>query len=175
MIPVKEEQKQYIETDKTILDACCGGRMFWFDKADPNCIYIDIRTETHDFGKSGTCKISPDILADFRDLPFRDETFYHIVFDPPHLTELHQKNTWLEKKYGILSFGWRQHIKQGFNECWRVLKHGGTLVFKWNEICVPLKEVIQLAPTKPIYGNRQPHKSKTHWITFFKEPQTQLL
>lgn len=26
-----------------ILDACCGGRMFWFDKAHPDAVYMDNR------------------------------------------------------------------------------------------------------------------------------------
>lgn len=28
---------------KVILDACCGGRMMWYNKKHPNAIYIDIR------------------------------------------------------------------------------------------------------------------------------------
>ena len=27
----------------TILDACCGGRMFYFEKNHPNVLYIDRR------------------------------------------------------------------------------------------------------------------------------------
>lgn len=30
----------------TILDACCGGRMFYFEKNHPNVLYIDRRFET---------------------------------------------------------------------------------------------------------------------------------
>ena len=26
-----------------ILDACCGSRMFWFDKAEPHTTYMDRR------------------------------------------------------------------------------------------------------------------------------------
>lgn len=26
-----------------ILDACCGSKMFWFDKENPNVTYMDIR------------------------------------------------------------------------------------------------------------------------------------
>ena len=32
-----------MKTDKLILDACCGGRMFWFDKHHPDTMYVDIR------------------------------------------------------------------------------------------------------------------------------------
>jgi hypothetical protein len=28
---------------KTILDVCCGSRMFWFDKQNENTVYMDIR------------------------------------------------------------------------------------------------------------------------------------
>lgn len=31
--------------DKIILDACCGSRMFWFDKENPRVLFADIRTE----------------------------------------------------------------------------------------------------------------------------------
>lgn len=29
-----------------VLDACCGSRMFWFDKADRRALFIDKRRET---------------------------------------------------------------------------------------------------------------------------------
>lgn len=29
--------------EKLILDACCGGRMFWFNKKHPNALYVDQR------------------------------------------------------------------------------------------------------------------------------------
>lgn len=29
-----------------ILDACCGSRMFWFDKNNPNVLFMDKRNET---------------------------------------------------------------------------------------------------------------------------------
>ena len=35
-----------METEKLILDACCGSRMFWFDKQNPNVLFVDKRSET---------------------------------------------------------------------------------------------------------------------------------
>jgi hypothetical protein len=33
---------------KPILDVCCGGKMFWFDKNNPNVEFCDIREiKTH--------------------------------------------------------------------------------------------------------------------------------
>lgn len=34
-------------TDKTILDMCCGPRMFWFDKEDERAVFSDKRCESH--------------------------------------------------------------------------------------------------------------------------------
>lgn len=30
-------------SDKTILDACCGSRMFWFDRNNPDVVFADNR------------------------------------------------------------------------------------------------------------------------------------
>lgn len=30
-----------------VLDACCGSRMFWFDRADSRAVFVDKRRETH--------------------------------------------------------------------------------------------------------------------------------
>lgn len=31
---------------KTILDACCGSRMFWFDRQNPDVVFMDRREES---------------------------------------------------------------------------------------------------------------------------------
>jgi len=36
-----------VSTPATILDMCCGSRMFWFDKNDDRAIFSDIRKEEH--------------------------------------------------------------------------------------------------------------------------------
>ena len=36
-----------MDTNKEILDVCCGGRMFWFDKHNPDVLFSDIREEEH--------------------------------------------------------------------------------------------------------------------------------
>ena len=148
-----------------ILDATCGSRMIWFDKQNPDVLYMDNRQLTATLCDGRVLNINPDIVADFRDMPFPDNTFYLVVFDPPHLKYAGQ-NSWLAKKYGTLSKNWRQDIKQGFKECMRVLKPNGTLIFKWNEEQVKLKEILEVIECKPLFGNR---RSKTHWLVFMKE------
>lgn len=156
-----------------VLDACCGSKMFWFDRANEDAIFVDKRRETHELpdisskGGSRMLVVDPDIQADFTALPFADAAFAHVVFDPPHLTGA-GKNGWLAKKYGALGADWREELRSGFAECFRVLKPDGTLVFKWNEERIAVSEVLALTPMKPLYGNRSGRTSKTHWIVFIK-------
>jgi hypothetical protein len=147
--------------------------MFWFDQRDPRAIFVDKRRETHevpDVSSSGgkrTITIDPDFIADFTALPFSDGEFYHVVFDPPHLTGAGASG-WMGKKYGILGDDWRELIRRGFAECFRVLSENGTLIFKWNETKIPLREVLALTPEKPLYGHKSGRQSKTHWVAFVK-------
>lgn len=148
-----------------ILDACCGSKMFWFDKEHEDVIYMDNRQLKETLCDGRTLNVNPDIVADFRDMPFKDESFYLVVFDPPHLKQLGE-NSWMAKKYGKLNETWKEDIKQGFDECMRVLKTNGTLIFKWNEDQIKLSEILKAINCKPLFGNR---RSKTHWLVFMKE------
>lgn len=150
---------------KTILDCTCGSRMFWFNKENPRTIFMDIRKVEDILCDNRELHINPDIIGDFRDIPFNDNEFYLVVFDPPHLIKAGDKS-WLAKKYGILSNNWKLDIKQGFDECMRVLKPNGTLIFKWNEEQVNLTEILKVIKYKPLFGNR---RSKTHWLVFMKD------
>lgn len=149
---------------KRVLDACCGSRMFWFDKANGDTLFMDRRNFTEKLSDGRTLEVRPDIVADFRDMPFDEESFYLVVFDPPHLIRAGD-NSWLAKKYGKLEETWPTDIERGFKECMRVLKTNGTLIFKWNEDQVPLRDVLKAIGQKPLFGNR---RSKTHWLVFIK-------
>jgi SAM-dependent methyltransferase len=153
--------------DKLVLDVCSGSRMMWFNKADDRALFGDIRSESHTLCDGRSLEIKPDSLIDFRDLPYDDESFNLIVFDPPHLKAA-GKTGWIGKKYGILNTDWREDLRLGFSECFRVLKTGGTLVFKWNEIQIPTKEVLTCTPMKPLFGHISGKRSNTHWICFLK-------
>lgn len=150
-----------------ILDACCGSRMFWFNKKHPATTYIDIRAEEHVLCDGRTLKIEPDHVMDFRKMDFVDETFNLVVFDPPHLIKL-GKSSWMAKKYGVLSDSWESDIKLGFDECWRVLKQNGTLIFKWNCRDVKLKYLINLIERDPLFGHTTTSAGNTIWMCFMK-------
>lgn len=70
-------------SDISILDMCCGSRMFWFDKQDSRAVFSDIRAEEHTLCDGRSLVISPDVIADFRSLPFAESSFSVVVFDPP--------------------------------------------------------------------------------------------
>ena len=152
---------------KPILDPCCGSRMFYFDKQDDRVLFGDCRNFTDTLCDGRTLEVMPDIELDFRNLPFSDESFDLVIFDPPHLRKAGD-NSWLKKKYGVLpSEGWEEYLGQGFAECWRVLSKRGTLIFKWNEEQIRLSRIYPLFPEKPIMGTP---RGKTFFIVFYKRP-----
>ena len=95
-----------------ILDACCGSRMFWFDRNNEDTLYMDIREEELDIHGYKTT-VAPDIIGDFTDMPFDDNSFYMVVFDPPHLRWA-GVNSIMRAKYGQLEADWKKDIEKGF-------------------------------------------------------------
>ena len=164
-------------SDKLILDATCGSRSILFQKDEPHTLYVDQRefnTEKR-FGSKDSLRkyiCKPDVISSFTSLPFPDNSFYHVVFDPPHLVRAGD-DAWLTLKYGKLPQDWQSVIKQGFSECMRVLKPNGTLIFKWSDVQVTTREVIDAIGMEPLYGHRSGKKANTHWMAFMKIPEAQ--
>lgn len=152
---------------KTILDACCGSRMFWFDKTNPNVLFQDVRKESLTLCDGRKLEVNPDVIGDFTQMKFEDGSFKMVVFDPPHMVKL-GKNSWMAQKYGVLFPTWQTDLKAGFNECMRVLENGGVLIFKWNEAQVTLNEVLALTEYKPLFGHVTGKHGKTIWVCFIK-------
>jgi hypothetical protein len=157
-----------------ILDMTAGSRMMWWDKSNPLATFVDKRSETFelkDSSSSGgvrTVSIKPDIVADWTvRLPFDDNSFYLVIFDPPHLIDA-GPNSWLRKKYGVLDKNsYQADIKKGFEEAMRVLRPFGTLVFKWSDDQVKLKDALAKVDSKfkPLFGSK---RNKTHWLIYMK-------
>ena len=150
---------------KPVIDVCCGSRMFWFDKQNPAAVFMDNRDFSKPLCDGRTLTVKPDVKADFRHIPYDDNSFHLAVFDPPHLIRVGKKS-WLAAKYGKLGPVWRDDLKAGFDEGLRVLKPYGTLVFKWNETQVKLSEILHIFGVRPLFGHQ---RGKTHFLVFMKQ------
>lgn len=150
-----------------ILDACCGSRSFWNDKSNPLAMFMDIRRETLELCDGRTIEVNPDVVADFRCMPFPDDTFRLVVFDPPHLRWCGD-SSYMRAKYGRLTADYRNDIAQGLSECWRVLQPFGILVFKWNEEQIKVAPILKRFGREPLFGHITGRSGKTRWYCFMK-------
>ena len=149
---------------KKVLDVCCGSRMFYFDKSNPEVLFQDNRELETTLCDGRTLLVKPDVNMDFRNMDYADNTFKIVVFDPPHL--IHAGTvSWLSKKYGVLPKEWKSYLKAGFDECMRVLEPDGLLVFKWNENQISFSEVMKVLKRKPLLGDK---RGDTRWVIFMK-------
>ena len=162
-----------------ILDATCGTKSMWFNPNHPLVTYLDCREgKYHYANKDGsgktTINIHPDVVADWtKKLPFNDNTFDMVLFDPPHYVRSKPMGKCFAY-YGYLpSDDWKQILSIGINELFRVLKQEGVFIFKWSEHSRSMKEVLNLFPYPPIFGNKNlnlnPGRSnEVFWLVFLK-------
>ena len=152
---------------KPILDVTAGSRSMHFNKQNELIHFNDLRSESLMLCDGRLLEVNPDTQFDFRKLPFANEIFHLVIFDPPHLTNV-GKDSWLLSKYGQLDKEtWKDDISKGFSECWRVLKPNGTLIFKWSENQVSVAQVEKLLTIKPICGTRRGKNGI--FLVFFKD------
>jgi SAM-dependent methyltransferase len=155
--------------EKPILDACCGSRMFWFDKDNPNVVFMDKRDEVCTLSDGQTVIVHPNIVGDFTAMPFPDKSFKLVVFDPPHLVWAGKASN-LYKRYGKLD-NWQEELRKGVDECFRVLDDYGVLIFKWAETQLKIKTIINTIGRQPLFGHKRLGGGKTVWMAFMKFPE----
>jgi SAM-dependent methyltransferase len=160
-----------------ILDATAGMRGIWYQKNHPFVTFLDIRKGVYDsktknakFSSRRRTRVNPDVVADWCDVPFPDNHFDMVIFDPPHI--FGNRGTvlsGLEVRYGkMFKDNWKQIFKDGIKELFRVLKPKGVFILKWCESHKSLDEILSLFPYKPMVGTRTGQANKNHWVMFLK-------
>jgi hypothetical protein len=102
--------------DPRILDATWGLGTFWRGGSGQGGERVGL-----DIDGRG----NPAVLGDNKLLPFRDESFTAVVFDPPHLSDVGGSSQY-RHRYGSSSGGSGEFL----SECQRVLVRGGVLLAK---------------------------------------------
>jgi hypothetical protein len=155
-----------ISDGKPILDACCGSRMFWFDKDNPLVDFQDIREEECVLSDGQICAVKPNFIGDFTDMKMPDKSYKLVIWDPPHLVWA-GKNSNLYAMFGKLD-DWRSDLKKGFDECMRVLDDYGVLILKWSDVQIKVKSIVKAIGRPPLVG----HKTSRHciWMVWMKMP-----
>lgn len=60
-----------METEKRIIDVCCGSKMFWFNKDNPDVEFCDKRVVPRPTWEPGRyIEVKPDTVSDFTKLPW---------------------------------------------------------------------------------------------------------
>ena len=126
---VAEAARLYIPDGSQVADVTWGKGAFW-RKVDTSKFTVqgsDIAE--HIGGKDGI------VQADFRCLPYDDESFDVVVLDPPyvhnpgkHMTDSRYNNA--ETTTGLSHSDIRTLYRDGMREAMRVLRHGGRILVK---------------------------------------------
>nr|DAI53166.1 MAG TPA: fatty acid synthase-like protein [Caudoviricetes sp.] len=60
-------------------------------------------------------------------------------------------------------------LNESMDELMRVLKPGGTLIFKWNEHQIKVSSVLEaIKPYQPLFGHPTRRNDTTIWMSFMK-------
>jgi len=148
-----------------ILDVTCGSRTIWFDKENIHTLFCDIRSEMIKVNNR-IINVRPDVICDFTNLPFNDNSYELVVMDPPQLDNL-SENGWIAAAYGKLYPGWEDLYYEGLKECLRVSKVA--VIFKWSEARIKLETLLSALRILPEFGTRTGKNNKTLWLLFLKK------
>jgi hypothetical protein len=138
-----------------ILDLSAGHRGVWFDRANPDTLFVDHCEE-----------VGPQVVADSRQLPLRDGQYDLIVFDPPHVNFGAKSN--MSKDYGHYTTATiRDTLVKTAQEAHRVARSGAMMSFKWNDHDQSFAKVLELLRPywQPLFGARTAQRTKHSAIT----------
>lgn len=87
--------------EKKVLDACCGSRMFWFDRQDARAVFVDKRRERHTL---------PDVSSKGGSRELVIDPDYQMAWDKP-LWGVEMTGGRMEKPI-LLGLAWHDHTIQ---------------------------------------------------------------
>lgn len=156
-------------------------------KNSDNIIYIDIERQL---------ERKPTIFCSSEHAPFKDKTFSTIFYDPPHTWgpkgDFHTyprrtkeytekwKDTTIPRYYGWERYQTRPkliiHIYHAEQELRRILKSDGLLWLKWNEMSIPINNILGIFSTWTVLlqlyikaPSQTRGKHQTYWICMEKK------
>lgn len=150
------------EANLKILDLSAGKRSVWFNRLQDDVVFVDIREA-----------VCPTVVADTTQLPFQQEFFDLIVFDPPHVT--HGSGSKMAEYYGAFPADViRDMIARSSAEAFRVSTTNALMAFKWNDHDVKLGRILALLEGwEPLFGHkvagRTKHRSSSYWCLLKKK------
>ena len=112
-----------------MLDVTAGNRMLWPNKNPPNTVFLDKETKL---------AFPPDVFGAWSFLPFRDDAFNCIMFDPPHLIFMGPKSKHRDPKdkknwWGINWPNRTSLLRSIISAQREFARVGKRLIFKWGE------------------------------------------
>lgn len=117
----------YIKSSDITLDTTYGRGVFWNQWKPDHLVAMGYNEDPQ--------RATPSLTGDFTSLPFRPHSFDVVVFDAPYMPKgtTSEKLSSMDSHYGVGGKG-RQFIENlltnGFDECLRVCKPGGTILTK---------------------------------------------
>jgi len=150
-----------------MLDATAGNRIMWNGRKAPHTIYMD---------KEIGLARSPDIFADNRYCPFRDNVFETVIYDPPHYVNA---PPWMtdpegrlgEKNMGTFfgSFSTKTEMLTSINKAQKEFQRiAKRLCLKWVERSYSLWKILPFFRDWKIIQTLEMSRgrTKTYWVTF---------
>lgn len=158
-----------------ILDATAGNRHIWGKNKYPEGVVF--------FDKETNLKIPADVIGTWDNLPFPDNSFDCIIFDPPHISHISEKSIHFtpDESRGASWWGYfngKPHMLTTIYKAQREFARvSSRLCLKWNDNEKSIDSILSLfSEWKPIWiqpYNKNNYASKdkttTYWVKMVRK------
>jgi len=154
-----------------LLDVSAGNRHLWPNKNPPETVFLD---------KERDLLIPPDVIASWRALPFRDNCFSCILFDPPNdpswgSTSGHRDPKGRKARFWGNPASRRNLVSDIYHGQKEFARISPRLCLKWNETAITLEAILSLFDRwdekyRLEYLSRKKRGgSSTFWVTLIRK------